>query len=232
MAKKLLVTGLALVLAVSFAQAATLNLQATVTGAYNLDWSPAAVPADISVAQPKPLIYQVDYAFQISDLSAGQVGFGNLVFDLTLNGVGNAENLGWQANTPTFSYKPTPVTTQTVNVFADYGDKGTDSTDLKNILAGIDNFGVAANDPRGTLGQAAPYAIGTLYVTWDGLSRASLDANLWQFSTIGSDKVLTADLAGTRMDNDIVFGANIPEPATMALLGLGALGALLRRRSK
>jgi len=221
MTKKLLVTGLALVLMAGFAQAATLNVQANVTAAYDSLWNVVTLP-DINTNVGTPLIYQVDYSFTIADLIAGQQGFGNMAMNLSLNGV--ADQLGWSGDSSTFKVGPTNTP-----IWSDNGDYGVVG-DLQGVVVGISGFNTAnAVDPRPTLGQDGDVRyVGSVYVLWDGVTPASVDATVTGFSTISTAGQLASD-AGTAFATSVTFGA-IPEPATMSLLALGGLAALIRRR--
>jgi hypothetical protein len=89
--------------------------------------------------------------------------------------------------------------------------------------------------------------MGDVFVMWDGTTYSTLSAAP---GTSGNGGVNTGALAGyvkeasgpdgveawagnafTTNSNTVQFGTNVPEPATMSLLIIGGIGALLRRRT-
>jgi len=224
MTKKLLITGLAVILLAGFAQAATLNLTGTVTNAY-LPNTNTAAPLDITINPGVSYDYWVKFYFTVSDLGT-EAGFGNLSMDLTLNGVDRVtgptspDKTKWMPNNPLWVDEDEgPQLT-----YADTGDVG---NDFKAILAGLDvsNIPYDGNDPRGTLGQSTPAYFGSVRVNWAGVSVATLDIT-GAFSTFSGGQL---HYVGAANGSSIQFGL-IPEPATMSLLALGGLATLIRRR--
>lgn len=256
--KKLLLAGLIAALGMaSSVQAAVVSIKPKLIAVFNADFSPVdgvAIDPYGGVTLPSngaKYIAQVDVLMSINDLTAGQVGFGNAAFNINLGGAlkGNADIPGWGAD-PTQVDSNGTLPQGLVAKWADNVDAGADGTDLQGIIIGTSprNFSTATgnnSDPRRTLGVApwnngdfsynedGEYA-GSVYVEIDG-GAAGASGMLDLVATGGSIYDADANLstAGTTASGGALsFTVTpIPEPSTLALLGLGgALLALARKR--
>lgn len=203
----------------------------------------ASVP-DPTVTQAGPVGYWVDFYFTAGGFAAGQTGFGNMSFGTPVTaGLTLDAAQGYYADAATFTWHNTKGSATIAPVWSDNKDGGTVG-DMLGILVGINNFGLgkAGEDPRATLGQGTSVYVGSVPVIWDGHTLATMtlfngvQGSNTPWSVILTTKALVGQTTGMTMVGDgraagqtITFG-EIPEPATMALLAIGGLLALRRRR--
>lgn len=126
--------------------------------------------------------------------------------------------------------------TVTPTVFTENTDAGPSSTDLRGIVV----IASAKEAMLNQLGEAAPYMVGTVYVTWTGTGPSTLTVfadpsaspwNIWRNNTTGTGTTYAEPAAGiSTVSGTYSFG--VPEPGTMALLAMGGIGMLLRRRRR
>ena len=244
MTKKWLIAAVVVGFLAGTAPAALLDVQMEIVAAYDPDtYDPITPIPNPLVAYGSPVEYELSFTFTIGDINTdgGEQGFGNMSFGIVPTGAGVVMDAaaGWQADSSTFIYDPPGLPPPgSVPVWYQNLDAGT-AGDFLGMLVAINKFGQGPDDPRGTLGQAGldPEVppgrfVGTAYVIWDGVSAGLLTivpgvtGSATPFSLIMQDGSLVGQSA-TMTGGEIQF---LPEPATMALLAIGGLGLLLRRR--
>jgi len=184
-------------------------------------------------------VYQVDFYIQFSDPTNNN--FGALNMDLSpITGVTRPAaqvgsiRTGWLANNP-FWDSDNDGTVDPANDARTYGDNADLGTanDLVGIVLDIDPLvATNANDPRPTLGKVASPGslLGSIWVTWNGTAQGKVTADLKQGGFYNpTTNLLVSDLAAA--PNDSAANFNVPEPSSIALLGLGGLAAIRRRRA-
>jgi len=230
-----IVAGLMVAVLAGSAGAATLTVTGAVTAAYDrATFAPVALP-DISQPVGVELIYQLDIVFEIADLGGThpeggtQEGFGGLSMNLVRSNIGVPADfmVGYVGNTDTIDVNG-PVPGGVVSLWLLNEDSGSDKLDLINIaIAASGGMWQGAGDPRLGIGESGPQALGSAFVTWDGVTEASVVIDVLSFGTVNADGLAATDPGGTAIGDTINF---VPEPATMTLLGLGAVALVRRRR--
>lgn len=180
-------------------------------------------------------LHQFDVEVSISGLATGedlkQLGLG-----LTLTNVVDS-GYGWIGNTSetVMVDPPGPVGPTATAVFATNADAGT-AGDLLGILA-MSNAAPAAVAQTGESGSTVSDLVGSVYVTWDSSAAGSVKVFgdppggstwvIWTGNDTGTSTTIQTMASGTEVGDTVNL---LPEPATMGLLALGALGLLRRRR--
>ena len=229
------IAGLMVAVLAGSAGAASLTLTGEVTAAFDrTTFTPVALP-DISQPVGVELIYQIDIAFEISDLGdphplgGTEEGFGGLSMDLVRSNIGVPADfmVGYVGDTSTIDVNG-PVPGGVVNLWLLNEDSGSDTLDLVNIAIAVSGgTWQGPTDPRLGIGEGSPQALGTAYVVWDGVSAGSVTIDVLSFGTVNGDGKAATDGDGSATGGTINF---VPEPATLSLLGLGAVALIRRRR--
>ena len=216
------------------ASAAHLTVTPEVVAAFDLGFNPVTPIPDISQPVGQPLIYQIDLFFEISGLGGAhplggtKEGFGGLSMNIDLTEPPPVlESLGYAGDTSTIQVKDIPPLV--VPLWLLNADAGADSADLQDIAIAVggDSW-QGASDPRLGLGESGPQFLGSAYVKWDGQTAAKAIVDVTGFGTVNTDGQAATDPGvDTVAGGEIVF---VPEPATITLLGLGAVAMIRRRR--
>jgi hypothetical protein len=233
------VAGLSLATA---ANAATITVTPVVTHAFTpVTFVEVPVPPDNAL----PLVYQIDFLLTVDGINAGanEVGLGNLAFDVNFSSpaLNTSSAPGYNPVNPTVDINGgapgglNPLFTQN-------GDLGAPG-DLKFITLGVASAVFTAQDPRGTVGQDVatdgldrPFNFGNIFVDYTGAGQQTLSLASQGLSlhyTNGQNQEVTGQPGQTLSLGSVQFGAvgTIPEPTSLALLSLGALGIARRRRA-
>ena len=168
-------------------------------------------------------IYEIPIYFQISSLQAGESGFGSLDINVTSTGVVTLDNNNapYAGNSAQYASGKT----QKSYYFANFAAGATISPTFQEVAASI--AGGVTSGPAFTMGQSAPFLVGYIYA--DYASPGSVSVSINAFNTNDSG-VLVADAAGTKVNPSAISFVAAPEPASLGLIGTGALGLLARRR--
>jgi hypothetical protein len=231
-----------LLAAATTGRAASFTITPEVTAAFNLDGTPALLP-DIHSLVGHPLIYQVDFNFTISNLSASEGGIGDLEMDVNLT-AGLTDQSGWSCDESTTQQTPGGPVEPLWDMNGDYGPN---THDLKAIVAVLgesrlfDDGITDATDPRALLGQDAPGHIGHVDVLWDGVSSQTLSLANVQYATLNSafnryGNGHSVDDTHVIQFGEVVPGFSVapslasPEPGTVGIMAASC--ALWMRRAR
>jgi len=229
----------AFLLLTSSVHSATVHITPRITAVLNEDFTPVSYVRRLP-SRPGYYLIQVEVDIKIDGLGGDAVGFSNTAFNVFANpSIYSDVDLGvnaWSADNPQFDSNG-PGQDGVVNVWDINADAGVNKNDLRAVvLAGITkSFGPPPFDIRRTLAQDedGDHA-GTFYMKLPGtrgnygfaeihapFGASTYDAN-GVSSTAGNEAV------GGRTNTIYIM----PEPTSLALLGLGSalLLALARQR--
>lgn len=158
-----------------------------------------------------PLIVTVDYYVGITGLSGspGELGFGNVLFDLRTQNIDlDLGAGGWNPDTTLVDTNGEEIGGMQA-IWSDNGDFGPSGTDLKSIVVGLAprGFGDVGVDPRRTIGQAAPAYVGSTYFNWDPTEGETgvVRTDTSQFSTYSSSLLLRRSRFGSMTDGSLLL---------------------------
>jgi hypothetical protein len=207
-------------------RAALVTLTDSIDNAFDDAVDEDPVPFQTSQPATAGVTYEVPVFFQISQLGAGQSGFGNIDITCSVSGPLTIDSSdGYNSNTATY--------TGTKQYYFANTQAGVESSTTSEVVASIAAGVTSSTDKRFNMGVAAPFLIGDFLVDAPagatGIGTISVVVNAQSTNDSG---VLTLDATGTHVNAaPITLNFNqIPEPASMSLLGAGALGLLARRR--
>jgi len=253
-------TGFAAVAVLAFASmasAATMSLTPVVQATY--DATTGALVGNSYIRDNTPHIYRVALMAGVGALGANE-SFGLVGYDIGLQpglsrntvSVGGAAT-GLTNPKPNFvadSPSTSLIISSSGQTLTNYytggqnGDLGSSTTDLVGLLTAIDasnldgledDQGVHATDPRLAIGTAVGGTrVGVVYVKWDGTTTALFSVLNGLGSTANKSTKLfsnTFAIAQGEGVNSFKFQA-VPEPASIALMGLAGLGTVLLARRR
>jgi hypothetical protein len=190
MRRRFIAVCLVLCLVTSVGSAATLTMTATPVGRFDDAFNPLPFNGTTD-----PGIYQVDFAFSISNLAANEKGWGALGFDVALSGV--TDTIGWQGDTSLVDSNGL-VPGGIVSKYATNLDAGPSATDLQRITVAIPSGLTAAIDPRTRIGNPGPDYIGSLFLKYAGVGSATMSVHNLGFLTTDLNGLLnTIEQPGT-----------------------------------
>lgn len=165
-------------------------------------------------------MYEVPIYFEISNLQPGESGFGNVQVVVTTTGGDTLDTTaGYIAQSQTYTSGKATKAYWSVNQSTAY------TAPAGNIVASIAGGQTASQVLA--MGVGSPFQIGWIYID-QGATSGTVSVSAPSFSTNNSG-VLTLDPTGTSVPaTTLVF--NVPEPASLGMVGIGALGLLARRR--
>jgi hypothetical protein len=213
----------------------------------NTDTTPVSLtPGQLANAASLPAGYDYDLqlSMSVTGLAAGE-NFGNALINFA--GMADAgqssgalasdlagTHIDWSGNS---SISPLMIGKTSYPYFKNNEVDGTYPGAQSVFVAFVAPVANAANP-----GATSSVLLGDLWVNWNGTTPTLLsptgvkvtgtnDLSTWENNSTGAGTQLPwVDGTYTIVSNGVQFGAAIPEPATMSLLVLGGIGALLRRR--
>lgn len=237
--RKALAVSLVVALLPLAASAATISYSVDYVGSYDNDtnWTPigdqSALLQGLNLAgYDNNWVHELQVKAAVSGLASDEdLHRMGLAIDLDKC----TDTIGWFGSTAQYTYDPPgPPPPVTANIFSENADGGTSATDLKAIIASI-----TANAAWQTqFGETGAELVGTVYVKWDNSAVSTVSADgdpptgsswvLWTANSTGGSTTIAPQATGTSTAGEFVFG--VPEPATLALMAVGSVAALIRRR--
>jgi hypothetical protein len=216
------------------ASVVTFSVDSANIAAYNNTTAYTSVPFSLAPTATTGVVYEIPVMFKLDGLAAGQ-SFGNISLDVTVNGdlskktaAGGAAGTVWYGNDHQYAAG---------KGFQNYFDSNSDAGDATADGPGtLDGLNIAAYINAGTptperaaMGISSPFLLGWAYVSFpagaDENSTVTITPTQFSYSQGG---VLTVDNSAQLVGTSYTFV--VPEPASIGLAGIGALGLLARRR--
>jgi hypothetical protein len=197
------------------------------------DFTP--VPFTLSPTVTTGVVYELPIMVQLDGLAPGQ-SFGNISLNITVSGdltklTGPGGTVGavyFGNNTPTYPFGKGTQTYFDSN--SDQGNATADGPGDKDGIGVVAYINAGTPSPqRAAMGIGSPYLLGWAYVNFptgaDQNSTVTITPTQFSYSQGG---VLTVDNSAQLLGTSYTFV--VPEPASIGLAGIGALGLLARRR--
>ena len=193
-------------------------------------------------------VYRMEIDFQITGTLKPGASFGAVVFNVGTLSAGLARVSGdvgairanYCANWPAFNGYYDMYNNPVTNFWMTDADLGSNATDWQALTVNVDpanvdllytaqdqnGFQYPQSDPRMDIGVDSPFMLGTIDVSWGGLTTRNLSLTNASWQTVTEGVVDT----GKSMSTTTFTFVSSPEPASLGLLAMGGMMLLMRRK--